>query len=89
LLLGGGASVLFAGCGAAENLFDCQNVCTRFRDCFDSTYDVGQCRDTCRANSEKDPSTQQKADSCESCIGDKSCAESAVTCSVACMGIVP
>ena len=77
-----------AGCGAAT-AFDCEAVCTRYRDCYDSSYDVGACRDRCRANAEKDSTVRAKADACESCIGDMSCLSATFNCAQDCSAIVP
>jgi hypothetical protein len=89
LLFASGASVLSSGCSTADNLFDCQAVCTRYRDCFSSSYDVAACRNRCRSNSEADPSVQQKADQCQACIDDKSCAAATFSCTTECAAIVP
>lgn len=77
------------GCGTADNLFDCQAVCTRYRDCFKSDYDVGKCRDQCRSRSEADPSVRMAADQCQACIDDKSCASATFSCAASCGNIVP
>jgi hypothetical protein len=74
----------FVGCGDAEQAFDCQSVCSKYSDCFDKNYDVSSCRDRCRNKVSRD-----KADSCESCISDKSCAPAAFSCATECAGIVP
>jgi hypothetical protein len=60
-------------CDAADEAFDCQAVCSRYQDCYDKGYDVGKCRDSCRTRAANDPSIKQAADTCEACIGDKSC----------------
>lgn len=77
------------GCGAADNLFDCQSVCSRYRDCYQSDYDVGKCRDQCRSRSETDSSVRAAADQCEACIGDKSCISATFSCAASCGSIVP
>jgi hypothetical protein len=77
-------AVGFVGCGEAEQAFDCQSVCSKYQSCFNKDYDVGACRDRCRNNV-----SRAKADSCESCINDKSCASATFTCATECGGIVP
>lgn len=77
------------GCGKADEIFDCQSVCSRYKDCFDSGYDVSRCRDQCRSRSESDPSVRAAADKCEACIDDKSCASGAFSCTLDCGVIVP
>jgi len=42
------ATTLANGCGTADEVFDCQSVCTRYHDCYDSGYDVDACRQRCR-----------------------------------------
>jgi hypothetical protein len=77
------------GCNAVENAIDCHGICTRYKDCYDTSYDVDKCASKCRddANSDKDYMT--KADACNDCIGDKSCASATFGCAVQCGGIVP
>lgn len=83
------ASTLVDGCGAADEIFDCQSVCERYRDCFKSDYDVDGCRQRCRNASENDPSVRQDADQCQACIDDKSCASATFNCAGSCSSIVP
>lgn len=78
-----------SGCDSAKAAFDCQSVCQRYKDCFKSDYDVGQCRDQCRSKAENDTTWQNKADDCASCIDDKSCAAATFSCVTECAGIVP
>jgi len=33
------------GCDKTDEIFDCQSVCSRYRDCYQSDYNVDQCRD--------------------------------------------
>jgi hypothetical protein len=87
--LGGSmAAGAFIGCDKVDEAFDCQSVCSRYRDCFDKNYDVGKCRSDCRDNSDKNSSFRQKADACEKCISDRSCTGS-FACAAECVGIVP
>jgi len=83
------ATTLANGCGTADEVFDCQSVCSRYRDCYDSGYDVDGCRSRCRTASENNPSIRQDADQCESCIGDKSCLSATFNCAGSCSSIVP
>ena len=76
------------GCSAADAAFDCHQVCDRYKTCFNASYDVGACSDRCRTASANDPSYRNKADQCESCIGDKSCIAT-FTCAAECGSIVP
>jgi hypothetical protein len=81
--------MLGAGCGKVENAIDCHSVCDRYKSCYDSSYDVDGCAQKCRDNSSNDSSFQQKADECDACIGDKSCASATFNCATQCAGIVP
>jgi hypothetical protein len=77
-----------AGCGA-ETAFDCEQVCNRYKDCYDSSYDVGHCEDSCRTKAANDPTIKAKAAACESCIGDMSCISATFNCAQDCGAIVP
>ena len=78
-----------ASCDEIDAAFDCQQVCERYQDCFDSSYDVGACRSRCRTRSDQDSSTRQAADACENCMDDMSCASTVFSCSDDCVSIVP
>jgi hypothetical protein len=80
---------ILGGCGAAETAFDCEQVCTRYRDCYNSSYDVGACRDRCRTNAANDPTVMSDAAKCDDCIGDKSCLSATFNCATECGAIVP
>jgi hypothetical protein len=86
LAMAGLAALL--SCEAADRAFDCQSVCSRWKDCFDKDYDVGKCRDTCRAKAANDTQYEARADACEACIGDKSCIGSAASCTATCAPII-
>ena len=75
-------------CDAVDAAFDCQSVCTRYRDCFQQDYNVDNCRSSCRNRAANDSTVKQAADTCESCIGDKSCVAAVVQCP-SCAQIVP
>lgn len=76
-------------CGTADAIFDCQQVCSRYADCYDPNYDIDACRSRCRTASEKDPSVRSDADQCNACIGDKSCLAATFSCGAVCGTIVP
>lgn len=77
-----------AGCGTIDNAFDCDAICTRYHDCFDTAYDVGACATRCRKSS-TDPDFRSKANICDACIDAKSCAAGTFTCGANCSSIVP
>jgi hypothetical protein len=81
--------IALSSCGEADKIFDCESVCSRYKSCFDGTYDVGTCRSRCKAKADADTSFQQKADACNACIDDKSCSEATFKCATQCAGVVP
>ncbi len=87
-IIAGGLATPIA-CDEASTAFDCQEVCSRYQSCFDSTYDVSACRDRCRAKAADDKSWKNKADTCHACIDDRSCTEATFSCTTECVGIVP
>jgi hypothetical protein len=88
-LLLGSFGMAVSSCGETDKFFDCQSVCDRYKTCFDSKYDVGACRSRCKDKADADKTFQQRADTCESCIDDKSCSEATFTCATQCAGVVP
>lgn len=76
-------------CDSAKAAFDCQEVCSRYQSCFDSDYDVSECRSRCRDKAEDDKDWQNKASDCAACIDDKSCSSATFSCAADCVGIVP
>lgn len=85
----GSFAIGFASCDEADRAFDCQSVCSRYQDCFNSDYDVGACRDRCRDKAAADKEFERKADACETCIDDRSCSSATFSCATECVGIVP
>lgn len=83
-VLAGGAS-----CDKADEIFDCQSVCSKYKECIQSDYDVGGCRSRCSEKSEKDTDFRRKADVCEACISNRSCTGATFNCATECAGIVP
>jgi hypothetical protein len=77
------------GCRRASSAFDCQAVCSRYRDCIDLKYDIGACRKRCRDTAIAETRFEQKADACESCIRGHSCMGATFECGSACLGVVP
>ena len=90
-LFGGIALAGFAGtsCDSVDTAFDCESVCSRYRDCFDSNYNVGACRDSCRSRAANDPDVKGAADACEACIDGMSCTSATFNCASSCSNIVP
>jgi hypothetical protein len=88
VLFAAGITAGMSGCDEVDAAFDCQAVCSRYKDCFDSNYNVGQCRDKCRANADADDNKRRQADICEACIDDRSCTAATFNCSTECAGII-
>jgi hypothetical protein len=84
-----GLGLATTSCDDIDEAFDCQQVCSRYQDCFDASYDVGRCRDNCRARAANDTSVKAAADSCEACIDDMSCSGATFNCAASCASIVP
>lgn len=84
-----GVTIFSHGCDDADVAFDCHQVCRKYKTCFSSSYDVGACSDRCREAAKKDNQYKDKADMCETCIDDRSCASATFSCAIECGGIVP
>jgi hypothetical protein len=84
-----GLGLAISSCDDIDEAFDCQSVCSRYQDCYDSSYDVGRCRDNCRARAATDPSVKSAANVCEACLDDMSCASATFNCASSCTTIVP
>lgn len=81
-------SISVSACDEVDAAFDCQEVCSRYKECYDANYNVGQCRETCRANADADEAKRKKADMCETCIDGMSCTGAAFSCTTECAGII-
>jgi hypothetical protein len=57
-VLGALAAGTSIGCDGGQAAFDCQQVCERYRDSYDSSYDVGGCEDRCSTSAPGDPDVQ-------------------------------
>ena len=78
-----------AGCNAIDRVTDCQDICARYADCYDSTYDVSSCRSKCSDEADDNEDFDQLVDQCENCLDDRSCTSAVFSCSVDCHTIVP
>jgi len=83
-------SVLGGGCAnEIDRVTDCQDICARYSDCFDASYDVSSCRTRCADNARATESFDQKVDQCENCLDDRSCSSAVFACTTECATIVP
>jgi hypothetical protein len=87
VMLAGSLSTM--GCDHIENAIDCHGICQRYSDCYDKSYDVDSCETKCKDNANSDKDYMSKADDCNNCLGDKSCASATFNCATQCVGIVP
>jgi len=90
LLLSFGTGLAGAGCvNEIDRITDCQDICGRYSDCFDSSYDVSACRSKCTDKASHSADFDQRVDECENCFDDRSCTSTAFTCTTECVTIVP
>ena len=92
LLVGGLLAGASAGSGcvnAIDRITDCQDICARYSDCFDASYDVAACRSRCSDKASHSENFDQKVDECENCLDDRSCSSATFNCATQCTTIVP
>ena len=74
------AALLAFGCGdddpieELEQVVDCFEICDRYEDCVEEI-DVSACTDACEDMIEVSSDVRRRADDCEDCLDDRSCAE--------------
>ena len=68
---------------------DCTSVCTRYRDCVDSKYDVAGCESRCESKAGQDRDFDDRLTHCQSCSEGRTCSEVVANCIPACVGVVP
>ena len=90
------ASLLFfSACGSdnpvnrVENHITCKDVCQRYSDCYDKSYDVDGCTDRCTNDSTETSQKDDELDTCNDCIGDKSCVSATFNCADECSPFLP
>jgi hypothetical protein len=79
----------FASCSEADRHLDCQQICTKFKDCGNSGLDMKECRETCESKADDTPQSDEQADKCENCLDGKSCVGSALGCIAECGPFLP
>lgn len=75
-------------CDAIEHAYDCNQICNRYKECFNSDYDTSACASKCRDKA-NDTDFGNHAESCQGCIEGKSCVGASFSCAGECSGIVP
>jgi hypothetical protein len=78
-----------SACDSADRIYDCASICDAYRDCLNEDYDVGACTTRCNDNASRSNSFKDRADACQKCINDRSCAGAVFGCAADCAGIVP
>jgi hypothetical protein len=76
------------GCKPIDDIdaaVDCNDICSRYRDCFDSNYDIASCHNRCDDAVNWNPGV---ANECDTCLDGRACAESA-ECIGDCHPIIP
>lgn len=80
------------GCSDAAdtitNTITCADVCDRYKECFDSTYDVEGCTDRCENQATADEAKEDKLEACDDCIENRSCASAVFSCTTECAGVI-
>jgi hypothetical protein len=76
------------GCDEVQNTWNCSDLCNRYQDCFDRAYDTGACTDRCEDLADANQNLDVRANNCQNCLNDNSCAGAAFNCPD-CAGIVP
>lgn len=85
------AATMGAGCAKdpihqIDMQVDCENICNRYRDCYDASYNTSGCQDRCHAMVNHDPNS---ANACDSCLDAHTCTTTPFSCGVQCQGILP
>ena len=79
----------FSGCRVFDAAVDCNTICTRYKDCYDGSYDVAGCASRCRDRAASDQATGDAVNRCEACINDRACASATFNCATDCSNVVP
>jgi hypothetical protein len=77
------------GCDDVQNEWNCSDLCNRYQDCFDKSYDSGACQDRCADLANSNQNIDERANACQNCMNENSCVEANTFNCPACAGIVP
>ena len=72
----------------ADEASDCNDICEKYQECFDTDYNTDSCQDRCEARAD-DPDHRDQEERCSDCIDDLSCGDATFSCADDCLGIVP
>jgi hypothetical protein len=78
-----------SACSTIDHAFDCNQICNRYKDCVNASYDADACTSRCRDNADNNEGFANAADDCQACVDDRSCAGAVFGCSTECAPIVP
>ena len=67
----------------------CHDVCQRYADCYDKNYDVSGCTDKCTNDATATSQKEDELNTCNDCIGPKSCTSATFNCATDCAQFVP
>lgn len=77
------------GCGDIDNAADCNKICDRYRECFDTSYNTTTCYNRCQSAGTSDAEARRRIDTCSACINGLSCTGAFVSCAGQCSSVVP
>ena len=86
------SALLGSQCAVVHSIdaaIDCNGICDRYAACFDKSYDTSACASRCRKAASTENDYRLKADRCNACIGEKSCAGATFKCLPECVSVVP
>ena len=86
------ALFMLSSCAVVQTIdtaIDCRGICNRYATCFDTGYDIDGCETRCRRKAGEDRDFRHKADHCNDCISEKSCASATFSCLLECASVVP
>jgi len=81
-------ALLAVGCGEAERIFDCAQICDKYSDCIDDSIDKTDCVNDCEDHGDDDQDFADQASDCEDCLDSKECTEATVECGTKCAAVV-
>jgi hypothetical protein len=77
------------GCEEAQNAFNCADLCNRYQDCFDKTYDTSACEIRCESYANVNAATHDAANRCQNCLNQSACAQATAVNCPDCAGLIP
>ena len=83
------AVLMLGACQPIDAAFDCDTICTRYKNCFDGSYNVETCANRCRENAKVEKDYYRAVNTCEACINDRACASATFSCGSDCSKVVP